>query len=66
MSTFNLSPGDIIRYDTEGAGAYFGVVRNILNNGEIVDVEWYNPDAIEEIGGLLLSWGFGDTYRKVG
>ena len=66
MSTFSLSPGDIIRYDTEWGGAYFGVVRNILNNGEIVDVEWYNPDAIEEIGGLLFSWGFGDTYRKVG
>ena len=65
MSTFSLSPGDIIRYDTEYGPSYFGVVREFLH-ADIVAVEWYDPDAAEEIGEALSSWGFGDTYRKVG
>lgn len=65
MSTFKLSPGDIIRYDTESAGAYFGVVREFLHQ-DIVAVDWFDADAAEEIGECLSSWGFGDTYRKVG
>jgi len=57
--------GDIIRYTVDEMPPFFGVIRQFLKNDEVVQVDWFDPAAADEIGEYVISWGFGDVWTVV-
>src|SRR5438128_2682801 len=64
MSSFPLTPGDLVRYQATTARWHFGIVREV--DGEVVDVEFFWGDRLSvPFGQVIRFQDYLDTRERV-